>query len=77
MVEYLRNNNLGRASFLPIASVKGKKLDKYSAKGITGIIGIAADLVKFDKKYEQIVFNLLGKTIIVDDMDTAIALAKR
>ena len=77
MVEYLRNNNLGRASFLPIASVKGKKLDKYSAKGITGIIGIAADLVKFDKKYEQIVFNLLGKTIIVDDMDTAIALAKQ
>ncbi len=77
MVEYLRNNNLGRASFLPIASVKGKKIDKYSAKGITGIIGIAADLVKFDKKYEQIVFSLLGKTIIVDDMDTAIALAKQ
>lgn len=77
MVEYLRNNNLGRASFLPIASVKGKKLDKYNAKGITGIIGIAADLVKFDKKYEQIVFSLLGKTIIVDDMDTAISLAKQ
>ena len=77
MVEYLRNNNLGRASFLPIASVKGKKLDKYNAKGITGIAGIAADLVKFDKKYEQIVLSLLGKTIIVDDMDTAIALAKQ
>ena len=77
MVEYLRNNNLGRASFLPIASVKGKRLDKYNAKGITGIAGIAADLVKFDKKYEQIVLSLLGKTIIVDDMDTAIALAKQ
>lgn len=77
MVEYLRANNLGRASFLPITSVKGKKLDKYNSKGINGIIGIASDIVKFDKKYEQIVLNLLGRTVIVDDMDTAIALAKQ
>ncbi len=77
MVEYLRTNNLGRASFLPIASVKGKKLDKYNSKGVDGIIGIASDLVKFNSKYEQIVLNLLGKTVIVDDMDTAIALAKQ
>ena len=77
MVEYLRTNNLGRASFLPIASVKGNKLEKYNYKGINGIIGIAADLVKFDKKYEQIVLSLLGKTVIVEDMDTAIELAKQ
>ena len=77
MVEYLRTNNLGRASFLPIASVKGKKLDKYNSKGINGIIGIASDLVKFDKKYDQIVLSLLGKTVVVEDMDTAIALAKQ
>ena len=77
MVEYLRINNLGRASFLPIASVKGKKLDKYNSKGINGIIGIASDLVKFDKKYEQIVLSLLGKTVIVEDMDSAISLAKQ
>ena len=77
MVEYLRTNNLGRASFLPIASVKGKKLDKYNSKGINGIIGIASDLVKFDKKYDQIVLSLLGKTVVVEDMDTAISLAKQ
>lgn len=77
MVEYLRTNNLGRASFLPIASVKGKKLEKYNSKGINGIIGIASDLVKFDKKYEQIILNLLGRTVLVDDMDAAIALAKQ
>ena len=77
LVEYLRTNNLGRASFLPISSVKGKKLDKYNSKGINGIIGIASDLVKFDKKYEQIVLNLLGRTVVVEDMDTAIALAKQ
>ena len=77
MVEYLRTNNLGRASFLPIASVKGNKLEKYSSKGINGIIGIASDLVKFDKKYDQIVLSLLGKTVVVEDMDTAIELAKQ
>ena len=77
MVEYLRTNNLGRASFLPIASVKGKKLEKYNSKGINGIIGIASDIVKFNKKYEQIILNLLGRTVLVEDMDSAIALAKQ
>lgn len=76
LIEHLRKNNLGRASFLPIASVKGKKLEKYTTKGINGVIGIASDLVKYNKKYESIVCNLLGRTVIVENMDTAIALAK-
>ena len=77
LVEHLRKNNLGRASFLPIASVKGKKLEKYNSKGIDGILGIASDLVEFNKKYEQIVLSFLGRTVIVDDMNNAIALAKK
>lgn len=77
LVEHLRTNKLGRASFLPIATVKGNRLDKIKQKGIDGVIGIAADLVKFQKKYEQILFNLLGRTVVVDNMDTAIALAKQ
>ena len=77
LVEHLRKNNLGRASFLPIASVKGKKLEKFNSKGIDGILGIASDLVDFDKKYEQIVLSFLGRTVIVDNMDNAIALAKK
>lgn len=76
LVEYLRKNNLGRASFLPISSVKGKKLSniKQSEKGV---IGIASDLIKYNKKYEQIILNLLGKTVIVDNMDTAVKIAKQ
>lgn len=77
LIEHLRTNKLGRASFLPIASVKGKRLEKYSTKGIEGVIGIASDLVKYDKKYEAIMHNLLGRTVIVENMDTAIALAKQ
>ncbi len=77
LIEFLRKGNLGRASFLPITSVKGKKLDNIKQKGIEGIVGIASDLVKYQNKYEQIVLNLLGRTVIVEDMNTAISLAKQ
>lgn len=76
LVEHLRKNNLGRASFLPISSIRGKKLDRMIKNNLEGIIGIASDLVKCDKKYEQIVLNLLGRTVVVENMDSAIALSK-
>lgn len=77
LVQHLRTNNLGRATFLPINSVKGKKLEKLNDNGINGVIGLASDLVKVSKKYEDIILNLLGKTVIVEDMESAIALAKQ
>ena len=76
LVKHLRDNNLGRASFLPVTSVRGKKIDKVVTNGINGVVGIASDLVKYDKKYEQIVYNLLGRTVIVDSMETGISLSK-
>ena len=76
LVEHLRKNNLGRASFLPISSVRGKKLDKIKIKE-EGYIGIASDLIKYDKKYQDIIENLLGRTVIVDKMETAIKIAKQ
>lgn len=75
LIEHLRKNNLGRASFLPITSVRGKKLEKIKGKN-NGIIGIASDLIRYSKKYENIILNLLGRTVIVQDMDTAIRVAK-
>ena len=75
LIEYLRKNQLGRASFLPTSSIQGKKLEKLSK--LEGVIGIASDLVKCNKKYEPIVLNLLGRTVVVKDMDTAISLAKK
>ncbi len=77
LVNYLRDNNLGRASFLPITSVKGQKVTGINYRGIDGIIGIASDLVKVDVKYEGIILNLLGRTVIVEDIDSAIKLAKQ
>ena len=77
LVEYLRKNNLGRASFLPINTVKGKRLDKISSKNIEGVIGIASDLVKTEDRYNNILLHLLGRTVVVATMDDAIALAKQ
>ena len=77
LIDYLRKNNLGRASFLPISSVKGKRPDRLIKNNLSGVIGIAADLIKADKKYEGIILNLLGKAIVVDNMDTAIILARQ
>ena len=76
LIEHLRKNNLGRASFLPITSVKGKKLEKAKLNE-KGVIGIASDLVKYNKKYEQIILNLLGRTVITDTIETAIKVAKQ
>ena len=59
-----------------LLSVHGKKIEKVNSNGIDGIIGIAADLVKADKKYQDIILNLLGRTVIVENMDSAIKLAK-
>ena len=77
LIEYLRNNNIGRASFLPISEIKGKKLEKINSKGIDGVIGIASDLIKVDSIYSKIILNLLGRTVVVDDIDNAILLAKQ
>ena len=76
LVEHLRNNNLGRASFLPISSIRGKRIENVISNGMKGVIGIASDLVKCDKKYTQIVLNLLGRTVVVEDMNIGISLAK-
>lgn len=74
LINYLRTNNLGRASFLPISSIKGKKIDNFI--NAEGILGVASDLVKASEKYNNIILNLLGKTIIVDNIENAIKVAK-
>ena len=76
LVNYLRENKLGRASFLPITSVKGQRIAGVHTRGVDGVIGIASDLISCDKKYEGIVLNLLGRTVVVEDIDNAVKLAK-
>lgn len=76
LIEYLRKNNLGRVTFFPISAVNGKKLEKAHLN-IKGVIGIASDLVEYNNKYDGIFKNLLGRTVIVEDMEAGIAVAKK
>ena len=75
LIEYLRKNNLGRASFLPISNIFGKRPEKIEGD-TSGVLGFASDLINYDKKCEQIILNLLGKTVIVENMDVAIRVSK-
>jgi chromosome segregation protein len=75
-IEFLKTNNLGRASFYPISSVKGEKL-RDSFKGEPGVIGIASDLISYDSKYEGVMNSILGRSVVCDNMDNAIALARK
>ena len=75
-INYLKKNNLGRVTFLPLNIIKSNKIDKSSIKSKTKYIGIASELVKFDNKYKNIIENILGRTIVISNMDEAIKFAR-
>ncbi|MBQ7330317.1 MAG: chromosome segregation protein SMC [Oscillospiraceae bacterium] len=74
-ISFLKRTGGGRATFLPISAIEAKKLSESGLDGCRGFVGIAADLVTCQKQYQPIVSNLLGRTVIVRDMDSAIAMA--
>ncbi|MBR7122371.1 MAG: chromosome segregation protein SMC [Oscillospiraceae bacterium] len=76
-ISYLKRTGGGRATFLPISSVRGKELQEKGLEQCRGCVGIASILVKTEKRYQGIVDNLLGRTVIAQDIDTAIAMAKQ
>lgn len=75
-INYLKKNNLGRVTFLPLNIIKSNKIDKKMIKSTTNYIGIASDLVKVDEKYKNIIENILGRTIVIKNMDEAIKFAR-
>ncbi|WP_297519429.1 chromosome segregation protein SMC [uncultured Clostridium sp.] len=78
MIEYLKKNKLGRATFLPLSIIKGKKIIVDSnIKQSKGYLGVAAELVKFDAKYERIINHILGRTLICENIDCALDIAKK
>lgn len=77
-IEYLRKNNLGRVTFLPLSAVKGKRLNiNMEEVKQQGGIGIGSDLIKYDEKYSGIFDYLLGRTLVVKDIDCGIKLSKK
>ena len=79
-VRYLKNNNLGRATFLPISVIKPRSIDSESyetIKFMNGFVDTASNLVKYDTKYRNIVLSLLGTIVVVDNIDNANLISKK
>ncbi len=78
MITYLKQNRLGRATFLPLTSVDGKAgIKTPEALKEPGVIGLANTLVQNEAKFDGITGYLLGRVVVVDTIDNAIALAKK
>ena len=76
-ISYLKRTGGGRATFLPLNNIQGKNLQESGLESCRGFVGIASELVESDDKYRGIVENLLGRTVIVSDMDAAIAMSQK
>ncbi len=78
VIGYLQNKRYGQITFLPLTSFKPRMLEpEYkSALSERGCYGIASEIVSYDKKFDNIIKGLLGKTVVVDNMDTAVRMAK-
>ena len=78
-IEYLRENRLGRATFLPLTTVKPRLLtpEEQEALSLPGCLGIASDLVSCDEQYRGVVENLLGRTVVAEDLSSGIPIMRR
>ncbi|MCF6461047.1 chromosome segregation protein SMC [Clostridium sp. Cult3] len=78
IIEYLRKNNLGRVTFLPLSTIKGNPIDiSPKDREDLNILGLGSEVVSYDERYKNIIEYLLGRTIVVKDLDDATLVAKR
>jgi len=78
-INFLKEKNLGRATFFPLSVIKGRKVDEAiirDIKGIRGYIGVLADLVSYDDIYKDVVLNQLGNVIVVNNATTLNVIGK-
>ena len=76
-ISFLKRTGGGRATFLPMSSIQGRGLNESGIENCRGFVGIASDLVTCENRYRGIIENLLGRTVIVQDIDAAIAMANK
>lgn len=76
-IGFLKESHAGRATFLPLTAIKGKVLDEKDLDDCFGYINLASELVDYDKKYTEIIKSLLGRTVVAEDLDAAIQIAKK
>ena len=76
-IGYLKQRDAGRATFLPLTAIRGDELREPKVSGEYGYVGIASQLVRFDRQYENVFLNLLGRTVVAEDLDCGIAIARK
>ncbi len=79
MIAYLRQNKLGRATFLPMTTISGRTLNAQERQllSMPGCVGLASELVSFEEPYRGIVENLLGRTVVAENLDAGIEIMRR
>lgn len=76
-INALKRRDIGRATFSPVSSIKGQRLNASEINKEEGFEGVAVDLVKFNKRFEGIYTNLLGRTVIAKNLDSAVEIARK
>ena len=76
-ISYLKSTKGGRATFLPVATIKSREFKEHGFEAMAGFVGIASDLVETDNKYREILKYLLGAVVVTEDIDSAAAIAKK
>lgn len=76
-INSLKQSNNGRATFLPISSIKSRPFNQNGYENMFGYVGIAADIVECDAKYNEIIKYLLGAVVVTEDIDSAVTIAKK
>ena len=76
-ISFLKRTGGGRATFLPISVIRGKTLSETGLQSCRGFVDVASQLVDCDDRYRGIVENLLGRTVIAEDIDSAIAMSRK
>lgn len=76
-INFLKSSKGGRATFLPVATIKSREFKEHGFEDMMGYVGIASDLVECDNKYREIIKYLLGAAVVAEDIDCAAAIAKK
>jgi chromosome segregation protein len=79
IIDYLRTHQYGRATFLPISSIRSRSLSPYErgVLSMSGCVDVASELITFDTKYKCIFENLLGRVVIAESLEYAIPMARK
>ncbi len=76
-IRFLRDNRAGRATFLPLTSIRGRRLNEQGLDRMPGFVAVASDLVECDRAYQEIAENLLGRIVVAENIDYGTDIAKR